>query len=72
MLSTTPGRLILGNVIVMIMLVAVVVLAALWQPVRLGAALLAGAAIPMVAQAFSAIAQLAGGTSPRTSGSRME
>ena len=48
----------------MVLLVAVVVLAALWQPVKLGAALLAGAAIPMVAQVFSAIAQLAGGTSP--------
>jgi hypothetical protein len=63
-----PWPLILGNVIVMIMLVAVVVLAAFWQPVRLGAALLAGAAIPMVAQAFSAIAQLAGGTSPQDLG----
>lgn len=63
-----PWPLILGNVIVMIMFVAVVVLAALWQPVKLGAALLAGAAIPMVAQAFSAIAQLAGGTSPQDLG----
>jgi hypothetical protein len=36
----------------------------LWRPVRSGAVLLAGAAIPMVAQAVSAVIQIAGGTSP--------
>lgn len=65
---SNPWPLILGDVIVMVMLVAVVVLAALWQPAKLGAALLAGAAIPMVAQAFSAIAQLAGGITPAAFG----
>jgi hypothetical protein len=61
---SNPWALILSDVIVMIMLVAVVVLASLWQPIKLGAALLAGAVIPMVAQAVSAIAQLLAGTSP--------
>jgi hypothetical protein len=59
-----PGAVIAGDVIVMVTLVAVVVAAALWRPVRYGAALLAGAIIPMVAQAISAVAQLAEGTSP--------
>jgi hypothetical protein len=35
-----------------------VIIAALWRPVRLGAVLLAGAAIPMVAQAVSALVQV--------------
>ena len=59
-----PGPVIAGDVIVMVTLVAVVVAAALWRPVRYGAALLAGAIIPMAAQAISAVAQLAEGTSP--------
>jgi hypothetical protein len=50
-----PGAVIVGDVAVMVTLVAVVVAAALWRPARLGAVLLAGAAIPMVAQAISAI-----------------
>jgi len=40
-----PAPVIAGDVIVMIALVAVVVVAALWRPVRLGAMLLAGAII---------------------------
>ena len=48
----------------MVALVAVAVTAALWRPVRLGAALLAGATIPMVAQAISAFVQLGQVTSP--------
>jgi hypothetical protein len=59
-----PWPLILGDVLVMVLFIAVIVLAALWQPIKLGAALLAGAVIPMVAQALSAFAQLAAGTSP--------
>ena len=50
-----PGPVIVGDVAVMVTLVAVVVVAALWRPARLGAVLLAGAAIPMAAQAISAI-----------------
>jgi len=53
-----PAPVIVGNVAVMVTLVAVVIVAALWRPVRLGAVLLAGAAIPMVAQAISALVQI--------------
>jgi len=59
-----PGAVITGDVLVMIALVAVVVVAALWRPLRLGAALALGAAIPMVAQAISAIIQVSQPTSP--------
>jgi hypothetical protein len=54
-----PGPVIAGNVAVMVALVVVVVTAALWRPVRLGAALLAGAVIPMLAQGISALIQVA-------------
>ena len=59
-----PGPVIAGNVAVMVALVAVAAAAALWQPARLGAVLLAGALIPMVAQAISALIQVGQGTSP--------
>ena len=58
-----PGLVIAADVLVMAALVAVVVVAALWRPARLGAALLAGATIPMAAQAISALIQL-GAASP--------
>jgi hypothetical protein len=61
---SNPGAVIAGDVFVMIGLVAVVVAAALWRPVRYGAALLAGAIIPMAAQAISAVVQLGEGISP--------
>jgi hypothetical protein len=48
----------------MLALAAVVVVAALWRPVRYGAALLAGAVIAMAAQAISALVQAGGGASP--------
>jgi hypothetical protein len=50
-----PGPVIAGDVAVMVLVVAAVVIAALWQPIRLGAALLAGATIPLVGQAVSAL-----------------
>lgn len=59
-----PGPVIAGDVVVMIALVAAIAVAALWRPIRLGAALLAGALIPMVAQAISAVVELAEPTSP--------
>jgi hypothetical protein len=59
-----PWPVIVGNVAVMVLLVAVVATAALWRPIRFGAALLAGAIIPMVAQAISAFIQVSGPTSP--------
>jgi hypothetical protein len=59
-----PGPVIIGNVIVMVSLAAVVIVAALWRPVRYGAVLLAGAIIPMAAQAISALVQVGQATSP--------
>jgi hypothetical protein len=50
-----PGTVIFGYVAVMIALAAAVIAAALWRPVRHGAMLLAGATIPMAAQAISAL-----------------
>ena len=50
---SNPGPVIAGNVAVMVALVAVVIAAALWRPALRGAALLAGAIIPMAAQAIS-------------------
>ncbi len=61
---SNPGLVIAGDVAVMLALVAVVIAAALWRPVRYGAVLLAGAVIPMVAQAISALVQAGGATSP--------
>jgi hypothetical protein len=59
-----PGWVIAGDVLTMIAVVAVAALAALWRPMRQGAALLAGAIIPMAGQAISAIIQVAQPTSP--------
>jgi hypothetical protein len=59
-----PAPVMAGSILVMVALVAVVIVAALWRPMRLGAALAAGAVIPMVAQAISAIVQINGATSP--------
>lgn len=59
-----PGLVIAGDVAVMVALVAVAVVAALWRPVRLGGALLAGAIIPMAAQAISAVVEVGEPTSP--------
>ena len=53
-----PAPVIAGDVAVMIALVVVVVTAVLWRPIRLGAALLAGAVIPMAAQVISALVQI--------------
>jgi hypothetical protein len=59
-----PAPVIVGEVAVMVLLVAVLVAAVLWRPIRLGVALAAGAIIPMVAQAISAIVQVSEPTSP--------
>ena len=59
-----PGLVIAGDVAVMVAVVAVVVAAALWRPMRHGAVLLAGATIPMAAQAISAIIQASEPASP--------
>jgi len=59
-----PAPVIAGDVAVMVALVVVVVAADLWRPVRQGTALLAGAIIPMAAQAISAFVQFGEATSP--------
>ena len=59
-----PAPVIVGDVAVMVALVAVAALAAFWRPTRLGAALAVGAIIPMAAQAISAIVMVAQPTSP--------
>ena len=55
---SNPGAVIAGDLAAMIALVAVVVVAALWRPTLVGAALLAGAIVTMAAQAISALVQL--------------
>ena len=59
-----PAPVIAGNVAVMVALVAVVVVAALWHPIRVGAALLAGAIVPMAAQLISALVMVGEAVSP--------
>ena len=59
-----PGLAIAGDVLVIVALVAIVLIATLWRPVRVGAALLAGAAVPVVAQAISALIQIREPVSP--------
>ena len=61
---SNPAPVIVGDVLTMVALAAVVAGAALWRPIRFGAALLAGAIIPMVAQAISAFIQVGETTSP--------
>ena len=61
---SNPGVVITGNVLVMVAVVAVALAAALWRPMRQGAALLAGAIIPMAAQAISALIQVSQPVSP--------
>jgi len=58
-----PGLMIAGNVAVMIAVVAVAAVAALWHPARQGALLLAGAIVPLAAQAVSALIQVSQPTS---------
>lgn len=61
---TSPGPVIAGNIAVMVAVVAVAAIAAAWLPLRLGAALLAGAVIPLAAEAISALVQLGERVSP--------
>ena len=59
-----PGLVIAGNVLVMVAIVVVATLAALWRPPRQGALLLAGAIVPLAAEAVSALIQAGQQTSP--------
>jgi hypothetical protein len=60
----SPAPVIAGNVAVIVAVVGVAVLAALWRPARHGAALLAGAIVPLAAQAISALIQAGEPASP--------
>ncbi|HEY2285142.1 MAG TPA: hypothetical protein VGH88_05310, partial [Streptosporangiaceae bacterium] len=62
--STTPGLVITGDVLVMLAVAVTVVVAAFWRPVRHGGVLLAGVAVPMAAQAISALVQAGQPASP--------
>lgn len=59
-----PGAVIFGDVAVMVAVVGVAALAAIWRPVRHGAVLLAGAILPLVAQAISALVQVSEPATP--------
>ena len=59
-----PAPVIFGDVLVMVSVVAVVVVAVLWRPMLFGGALAAGAIVPLVAQAISALVMLHEPTSP--------
>jgi hypothetical protein len=52
-----PGVVIAGNILVMVAIVVVATLAALWRPPRQGALLLAGAIVPLAADAIAALIQ---------------
>ena len=64
----SPGAVIAGNVAVMVAVVGVAVLAALWRPARHGAALLAGAILPLAAQAISALIEAGEPATPQMFG----
>ena len=53
-----PGAVIAGDVVVMVAVFAVVALAAFWRPIRLGAALVGGVIVAMLAQMISAFIQV--------------
>jgi hypothetical protein len=63
-----PGVVIAGNVAVIVAIIGVATLAALWRPARQGALLLAGAIVPLAAEAVSALIQVAQPTSPELFG----
>jgi hypothetical protein len=65
---SNPGAIIAGNVSVMVLVLAVIVVAALWLPRRLGAAVAAGAIVPLVAEVVSAMVQISQGLTPAQAG----
>ena len=62
--NTLPGWVQVADVAIMVLFFLLVVAAALWRPLLAGAMLLAGAVIPMAAQAVSAMVQSSEPTSP--------
>jgi hypothetical protein len=65
---SNPGPVIVGDVIAMVAFALVILAAAAWRPARHGAMLLAGAIIPMAAQAISALVQAGEATPPQQFG----
>jgi hypothetical protein len=65
---SNPGPVIVGDVIAMVAFALVIFAAAAWRPARHGAILLAGAIIPMAAQAISALVQVGEATPPQQFG----
>ena len=63
-----PGVVIAGNVAVMVAIIAVAILAAMWRPARHGALLLAGAIVPLAADAVSALIQVGQPATPEMFG----
>ncbi len=53
-----PGLMIAGSVAVMVAIIVIAALAALWRPAKQGAWLLAGAIVPLIGQAISALIQV--------------
>jgi hypothetical protein len=66
--GSNPGLVTTGDVLAMIAVAVAVIVATFWRPVRHGGLLLAGATIPMAAQAISAIMQITQPASPATFG----
>jgi hypothetical protein len=62
--SHYPGLVVAGDVAVMVAIVVIAALAALWRPPRQGALLLAGAIVPLAAQAVSALIQVSQPVTP--------
>lgn len=62
--SHYPGLVVAGDVAVMVAIVVIAALAALWRPPRQGALLLAGAIVPLAAQAASALIQVSQPVTP--------
>ena len=62
--SHYPGLVVAGDVAVMVAIVVLAALAALWRPPRQGALLLAGAIVPLAAQAASALIQVSQPVTP--------
>jgi hypothetical protein len=65
---SSPSWVIAGNIAVMVLFAAVIVVAALWRPTRLGSMLMLGGLIPMAAQAVSGLVQASEATSPTVFG----
>jgi hypothetical protein len=59
-----PAAVIVGNVLVMVAVIAVAVVAALWRPARQGGLLVAGAIVALAAEAVSALIQAGQAATP--------